>query len=201
MTFSASLAGIETLMLISIRVIAFLVTAPPFSYRAFPASVRMILAIGLSFAVFGSVQGLEQELATGPYILAMVLEAFVGVSLGFLVYIVFTAVQIAGGFIDQMGGFAMAQSFDPLNMVNSAPISRLFHMTALALMFASNAHLVILDGLFKTFAALPLGKGILLGGVAHSMTAQITDMFVAALQVAGPLLIVLLLEVINYDIV
>jgi len=183
-------------MLISIRIVAFLFTAPPFSYRSFPGSVRIMLAIGLSLSVFPNVQGLVKELDTAGYLMAMITQAFTGVALGFLVYLVFTALQVAGGLIDQMGGFAMAAGFDPLNQVNSAPIARMFQMTSLALMFASNAHLIILDGLFKTFDVVPLtfGAGALsFGSVAGSATGQLTTMFVAALQIAGPLLVVLLL--------
>lgn len=196
MNFTGSVAGLETLMLISVRMVAFLFTAPPFSYRSFSGRVKIMLALGLALAVYPTVTPLTQGLQTWDYILAIIIQALTGVALGFLVYLVFAAVQVAGGLIDQMGGFAMAQSFDPLNHVNAAPISRLFHMTALVLMFASNAHLVILDGLFKTYEVIPLtfnSQAIDLGYVAQGVTEQVTTMFVAALQIAGPLLVVLLL--------
>ncbi|XBH22151.1 flagellar biosynthetic protein FliR [Jonesiaceae bacterium BS-20] len=183
-------------MLISVRIVAFLFTAPPFSYRSFPGSVRIILAIGLALTIFSGVDQLPGELSTAGYIFALVTQAFTGVALGFLVYLVFAAMQVAGGLIDQMGGFAMAQGFDPMNQVNAALIARMFQMTSLALLFASNAHLIILDGLFKTFDVVPLtlGQGsVAIGSVAQTATTQLTTMFVAALQIAGPLLVVLLL--------
>ena len=50
-----------------------------------------------------------------------------------------------------------------------------------------------LAGLVRTFDALPLGASLDLSVLAHAATTGITQMFIAALQIAGPLVIVLFL--------
>ena len=45
-------------------------------------------------------------------------------------------------------------------MVNGAQFTRLFQMTALALLFASGGYQLIIGGLVRTFDAVPLGVGI-----------------------------------------
>lgn len=193
MTFSFSIPVIQLLMLISVRLVAFLTLAPPFSYRAFPGTVRMMLALGVALAVYSSGGFTAVSYETGPFIAALVLEVVVGAVLGFLVFLVFTAVTVAGAFLDQMGGFAMASAFDPLNLTQNTPMGRFFQMTALALLFATNGHHVILGGIIKTFRAIPIATGLPFDVIGKMATTQLSQMFVAAVQIAGPLLVVLLL--------
>jgi flagellar biosynthetic protein FliR len=122
-----------------------------------------------------------------------VLEIAVGGALGFLVMIVFSAIQSAGMLIDMFGGFQMAQAFDPQSQLNGAQFTRLFHMTALALLFVSGGYQLIIGGLARSFTALPLGGGIDLSTPVESMTSAVSQMFLASVQIAGPLLVVLFL--------
>lgn len=193
MTLGLSVPELHTLMLISVRIIGFLVVAPPFSYRAFPATVRMMLALGIALAIYGNWHNTLATLDPGQFLFALFIEAFVGGLFGFLVYLVFTAVQVAGSLLDQMGGFAMASAFDPLNLTQNTPVARLFQMTTLGLLFASNGHHVILAGIMKTFDAIALGAGIPFSWLADTATQHLSYMFVVAVQIAGPLLIILFL--------
>ncbi|MCG2621668.1 flagellar biosynthetic protein FliR [Arthrobacter sp. I2-34] len=184
---------IEAVMLAGVRMVAFLVIAPPFSYRAIPARVKAMLGVGLALAVSPQVAGNYTSLDTAGYFGALVLELLTGALLGFLVLVVFSAVQSAGNLIDLFGGFSLAQAFDPQSQVNGAQFTRLFQMTALALLFSSDGYQLIIGGLVRTFTALPLGGGIDLAEPVQAMTTAVTQMFLAAVQIAGPLLVVLFL--------
>ena len=180
-------------MLAGVRMIAFLVIAPPFSYNAFPIRVKAMLGLGLALAVSPRVAPTYTSLDTAGFIGALVLEIVVGAALGFLVLIVFAAVQSAGNLIDLFGGFSLAQAFDPQSMVNGAQFTRLFQMTALALLFASGGYQLIIGGLVRSFNAFPLAGGIDLAVPVQSMIEATGQMFLATVQIAGPLIVVLFL--------
>ena len=114
----------------------------------------------LALAVAPRVAPGYESLDTGGFVLALVLELVVGAVLGFLVFLVFAAIQSAGSLIDLFGGFTLAQAFDPQSMINGAQFTRLFQMTALALMFASGGYQVLIGGLTRSFDAFPLGLGM-----------------------------------------
>lgn len=193
MSVAFDLAWLEAVMLAGVRMAAFLVVAPPFSYNAIPARIKAMLALGLALAVSPQVtQGYAPQHA-GAFLGALVLELAAGAALGFLVLLVFSAVQSAGYLIDLFGGFQLAQAFDPQAMVNGAQFTRLFQMGALVLLFASDAYQLIIGGLVRTFTALPLGGGIDFAGPVEAMTTGVTQMFLASVQIAGPLLVVLFL--------
>jgi flagellar biosynthetic protein FliR len=191
--FTLNFEWIEAVMLAAVRMTAFLVIAPPFSYNAIPLRIKGMLAIGLAFAVSPRVTTGFTSPDTAGFITALVLEVVVGGALGFLVMVVFSAVQSAGNLVDMFGGFQMAQAFDPQSMLNGAQFTRLFHMTALALLFASGGYQLIIGGLMRSYTALPLGGGIDLGAPVHAMVGAVTQMFLAAVQIAGPLVVVLFL--------
>jgi flagellar biosynthetic protein FliR len=187
------LSWLEATMLAAVRMTAFIVTAPPFSYKAFPGRVKAMLGVGLGLAVAPRVTPGYESLATGQFVVALVLEVVVGAVLGFLVFLAFSAVQAAGSLIDLFGGFTLAQAFDPQSMVNGAQFTRLFQMTALALMFASGGYQLLIGGLTRSFDAFPLGLGMDLSRPVEMMAHGVSQMFLATLQIAGPLAVVLFL--------
>ena len=129
-------ARLEGTMLAGVRLVAFFVVAPPFSYKAFPGVVKVILGLGLAIGLAPKVTAGYEQLDTAAFLVALVTQLLVGLVLGFMVYLVFAAVQSAGALVDLFGGFTLAQAYDPQSQVNGAQFTRLFQMASLALLFA-----------------------------------------------------------------
>ena len=193
MSFDLDLAWIEAVMLAGVRMVAFIVIAPPFSSNAFPLRIKGMLALGLALAVAPVVTADYVSPDTGGFIASLVLELVVGAVLGFIVMVVFSAIQSAGNLIDLFGGFTLAQGYDPQLQINGAQFTRLFQMTALALLFASGGYQLIIGGLARTFSAIPIGGGIDLAAPLAALTSATGQMLLSALQIAGPLIVVLFL--------
>ena len=118
----------------------------------------------------------------------------IGAALGFVVQVLFTAVQMAGDLIDVTGGFSLQPAYDPLAMTQNSSIGRLHYLLAITLLFTSGGHLLIVRGLRRRptrgcrwAATLPTDQ---LGSV---LLTAFSMMFLAALQIAGPMVAVLLL--------
>jgi flagellar biosynthetic protein FliR len=184
--------ALEATLLASVRFAAFLVLAPPFSHRGVPAPVKVALALGLALAV---APGLDAEPASNVAVFlgALALQALVGAALGFLVAVVFAAVQSAGSLIDLFGGFQLATAFDPMSLTSNAPFGRLYQTAAVTLLFVTDAYQVVLAGLVRSFQAVPLGVVPSTASLAETVAGAVVQMFLAALQVAGPLVVVLFL--------
>ena len=189
------LVEVQSMMLAAVRILAFLFLAPPFSHGSVPAGVKVALSLGLALAVAPRLPSpiSDRGLVTGEFIGELALQALIGAALGFLVYLVFAALQSAGNLIDLFGGFQIAQAFDPMSQTSSAQFGRLYQFLAVVLLFASNGYQLVLTGLVRTFDLLPLGKSLDLATYSHLATSGLTQMVVAAVQIAGPLLVVLFL--------
>ncbi|MDP3953063.1 flagellar biosynthetic protein FliR [Microbacterium sp.] len=193
MNIPIDFAWLEATMLAAVRITAFIVIAPPFSYGAIPMRVKAMLAIALSLVMGGAVAPGYENLATGPFLGALTVQVLTGALLGFLVLVCFSALQAAGNLIDVFGGFQLAQAFDPHSLVNGAQFTRLFHLSALALLFSSGGYQIILAGLARSFEAVPVDGIFEVSGPAELLVDGVSQMVLASVQIAGPLALVLFL--------
>ncbi|WP_298462402.1 flagellar biosynthetic protein FliR [uncultured Cellulomonas sp.] len=193
MTFALPWAGLESAMLAGVRMAAFLVIAPPFAHRGIPGRIKAMLAVVLGLLVAPRARASADPTDIGFFIGQLVMQVVIGAALGFLVALVFAAVQSAGALLDLFAGFQMAAAFDPLNQTSGAQLQRLYQMTATVLLFASDGYQIVITGLVRTFDVIPLGTPLDLAATAAASADGLTGMFVAALQVAGPLAVVLFL--------
>jgi flagellar biosynthetic protein FliR len=184
---------LESVLLASVRIVAFLIIAPPFSYGAIPARIRVLLGLGLGFAVSSTLPRTSGAYDTAAFVETLIAQVLIGVVLGFLIQLAFSAIQSAGGLVDLFGGFQLAQGYDPQSLVNGAQFTRLFQMTAVALLFTTDGYQMVIGGIARSFTAIPLGGVFDLSLTSKALTTGLTDMFVAALQIAGPLILVLFL--------
>jgi flagellar biosynthesis protein FliR len=192
-SFGLDAAFVEAAMLAAVRITAFLVLAPPFSFSGVPLRIKAMLAVALSVLVAPrAADGLPASLDTGAFVVSLISQLVIGALLGFLVLLVFSAVQSAGSLIDLFAGFQLSQAFDPLMNVNGAQMTRLMQMVALGLLFVSGGAELVLGGLFRTFTALPV-TGFLSQDAGERLLPGLAQMFVAAVQIAGPIVVVLFL--------
>ena len=105
---------LESVLLASTRIIAFLVIAPPFSYGAIPMRIRAMLGLGLSLAISSTLPRTGSEYDTATFFETLIAQVLIGVVLGFLIQLAFSALQSAGGLVDLFGGFQLAQAYDPM---------------------------------------------------------------------------------------
>lgn len=146
---------IPNYLLVLTRITAFFVTVPFFSYRAIPATHRVLLAAICAWMLAYSID-LPSIEVDGFYILLVLKEATIGLFIGLLAYIVMSAIQIAGGFIDFQMGFAVANIIDPQTGAQSPLLGQFFNSIALLLLLALNGHHLLLDGMFYSYQFLPI---------------------------------------------
>jgi flagellar biosynthetic protein FliR len=193
MDIPLNMAFLETTMLAGVRIVAFLVLAPPFSFAGIPMRIKGMLAIALSLVVAPRVgTDATQSLDTGVFLLSLLMQLVIGSLLGFLVLMVFAAVQSAGNLVDLFAGFQMSQAYDQQMNLNGAQITRLMQMVALGLLFVSGGAELVLGGLFRTFDALPV-TAMLDQSAGDRLLPGLGAMFLAAVQIAGPIVVVLFL--------
>ena len=191
MNVTYDLDTVAATALVCMRIVTFLLIAPPFSHPSIPLQIKGMLAVVLALAITPQAVHHFSAGTTGAFILDAITEALTGAVLGFLVFLVFSAIQSAGAFLDFSGGLQAAQQYDPAADVNAAPFSRLFQMTALALLFASDGYQLVLGGLARSFTAIPLTMSVDWTALVSTLAGSVTQLMLAALQIAGPIMAVL----------
>ena len=181
------------LLLGTARAAGFVLLAPPFNSRSIPAPVKGALAMSLSVLLSTTIAPTLPEPTSGFVLVAAVTEVVIGAALGFVVQVLFTAVQMAGDLIDLTGGFSLQPAYDPLAMTNNSSVGRLHYLLATTLLFSSGGHLLIVKGFATSYEGMPVGSDVPTEQLGAVMIRAFAMMFLAAVQIAGPMVAVLLL--------
>jgi flagellar biosynthetic protein FliR len=186
-------APLLALALGTARGTGFVLLAPPFNSSAVPGPVKAAMAMALSVTVYGRLAPALENPTAGFLIVTAVTEIAIGAALGFLVQLLFSAVQTAGGILDVTGGFTLQPAYDPLSLTSSGPVGKLHFQLATTLLFTSGGHLLMVRGFVESYKGLPLGAALPTQHLAQDLIKAFSMMFLAALQIAGPMVAVLLL--------
>lgn len=172
------------------RTAGFVLVAPPFASRGVPARARAAIAIGLALPLSVWTTPVAPALDSPELLGQVVLEVFAGVAFGFMIYLAVAAVQMVGDLVDLVGGFNMAVALDPLTGVQTSIMGRLHQLIGVTLLVVTDLHLMVVQGLARSVRLMPL-PSLAPADLARTLTEQLSGLFVAAVQVAGPVIAVM----------
>ncbi len=152
---------IGTILWTMLRIGAMIMAMPLIGTRAVPARVRVVLAGALAVALSPMLPPVPAwtgfDAAT---VLGIARELAIGVSIGFLLRLVFEAGAMAGELVAQGTGLAFAQMSDPLRGGSSGVIGQWFYLLFGLLFFSSNGHLALISLLMDSYKAVPIGASL-----------------------------------------
>jgi flagellar biosynthetic protein FliR len=173
------------------RTAGFVLVTPPFNTRSVPVQARVGLAVALALPVTTLMQPDAPALDSTALLLALVLQAATGLTLGFLVMAAVAAIQAAGDLLDTVGGFSVSMALDPLMLVQTSVLGRLHQITAITLLFVTDGHLMVVRGLTRSIELMP-GALTSWGEVTRSAAAAVAGLMLGALQIAAPIVAAML---------
>lgn len=173
-------------MLANVRMLAFLFVAPPFSNSAVPVRVKVGLSAALALVITPKLAVPDTMVDTAALLGGVVFQAAIGLAMGFMIMVLFAAVQSAGALVDHSAALSSATIFDPFSSSGLSPMARMYQMLATLLLFSSGGYLLFIAGVMRSFEAVPI-EGFDIGRAGEAFTRGVGDFFVAALQIGLPL--------------
>ncbi|HZO91197.1 MAG TPA: flagellar biosynthetic protein FliR [Chthonomonadaceae bacterium] len=192
-----------TFLLVFSRVGGLVVTAPLLGNRMIPRSVKAGFMLFFSFALTPLVIPKTGSVPTHALLLAADLakNAVFGLALGYLARALFSAVEIAGAFIDTQMGFGLINLFNPFTDYPNSVLSVFQIQLATTLYVLANGHLALLGALAESFNALPPSAAVATGATGLAAVPVIKMMFVLGFRLALPAAGVLLLVDVAFGLV
>ena len=195
---SAILPYVPVWLMILFRLTGIFVLAPVLGSSTIPRTVKVFLALGLSFAIWpmlwvdaeasGNLAAAVQGLSLWSLGLLVALELLIGYVIGYAASLPMVGMQLGGHMIDQQMGLAVAEQYNPEIDGQAGVTAQLLFMFALALFVAAGGLNVMLHTLAQTFRHIPLGGFANFEQVAHLVVGLLAIMFELGLRVAAPLL-------------
>ncbi len=165
---------------------------PAFGDTHVPMRPKVIIALVVSLGLMPALAAPPVPTSTTGFALILILEATVGAFIGCGARILIASLHILGAHV----GFAssLSNSLTPTqsNSESGSALASLMTMAALACLFATNAHHVILAGLMRSYAVFPPGQ-VLIGDMAQQMDRLGASAFYIAATVGAPFFVIPLL--------
>ena len=176
-----------------VRMLALISTAPIFSEKPVPRTVKVGLAVLLAIAIaptLGPMPSVPLVSAGGFWILIQ--QVLIGAAMGFSMRMVFAMVQAAGEYAGLQMGLSFAAFFDPSSGGNTMVLSRLLNVMAMLIFLAVDGHLVLVETLAESFHLLPIADAPLAASGWFLLVSAGSQIFSGGLMLALPLIAILL---------
>ena len=180
-------------LLVFARLSGMMATLPILSYPMIPGRLRVLLAGLFTFIVMPGIDAMPDMPQTlFPMVLAVMKEVFIGMLIGFGTKVIFEAFNMAGAFVGRQMGLAVANVMDPTSQQQMPVVSQFWLLVLVTFFMVIDAHHLFIETLYRNFAALPIGAGILSPVAGELLVDSGTSAFNIALQYAAPAMVFML---------
>ena len=170
-----------------VRIGAFLMVMPVVGGSFVPVKVRLLLAMALTGVIAPVIPiASTPEVLSAAGLVTMIQEIAIGVTLGFLVQLVFDAIALGGQVIGMSMGLGFAVFLDKARGVNIPVLGQLFLMLGMLVFLAMDGHLALIQLLAESFHAWPLADNRFTHEALAELLRWTSQLFVFAMKIALP---------------
>ncbi|HKR77791.1 MAG TPA: flagellar biosynthetic protein FliR [Rhodanobacter sp.] len=179
------------------RVSGLCLLAPVFGASVIPMRVRLMVVVVLGL-VLAPLASPAPDVLSVAGMLGLAGQIVIGAATGFVLKLVFDAVQFGGGLVGQSMSLGFAEVVDP-QAGGSANVLGQFYLVLVTLLFlAMDGHLRLIALLADSFTGLPPGGPALDANSLHAVLAFGVQLFGGAVRVALPAMTSLLVVNIGF---
>jgi flagellar biosynthetic protein FliR len=181
-----------------------IVVAPFFSSGVIPFRIKGLMAFLVTLVIFPVVASKGYTLPgnMGEYALVVVREIAIGIFIGFLVTVIFSAFQLSGQYFAVQIGFGINEVIDPLAQISIPLIGQFKNLIGLLVFLAINGHHFMIKAIYRSYELAPVLR---LGsasseGLLKFLIHSFSGMFVIALKIALPVVATVFLITVSLGI-
>jgi flagellar biosynthetic protein FliR len=183
-------------LLVLTRVSGIFLLAPFFGSLNIPVYIRAGTAFAIAMVLFPVIdqQGIPQiPQSVVGYMLAVIVELIVGWLIGFVAYITFAAIHMAGKLLDMQVGFAVVNVVDPTSGQQIPLLGSFLYNLGIIIFLVTNGHHMVISGLFESFQMIPVLGATFDLSISDLMVDMTGGIFVTGVKIALPVLFAILL--------
>lgn len=177
-----------------VRILSMVASAPILGNNKVPARVKIGLSVLLTLIIAPTLDiqpGIDPASAQGIFILVQ--QILAGLAMGFILRLIFTAVEMAGDIIGVQMGLGFAIFFDPQNASYMPVVAQLLGIIAALLFLGMDGHLAMLAALANSFHTFPISSTVPAALAFHTVAGWGGSIFAYALQLSMPVIGLLLI--------
>jgi flagellar biosynthetic protein FliR len=186
----------QAFFLILVRINAMIMIAPFFSSGVIPFRIKAMLSFFITLIIFPVVvQTINIPASMGLYYLLVLQEVMIGIFIGFLISVIFSAFQLSAQYYAAQIGFGINDVLDPVGQISVPLIGQLKNFIGLMVFITMEGHHFLIEAIYKSFEFAPLfgvSKSAA-GGFLKYLAYSFSGMFIIALKISLPIIATALL--------
>lgn len=182
----------EIFLLVLVRVSGIFIVSPFFGSQNIPNVVKIGFSFILSIIVTTSFN-LTYTLGNTSFFIIIIKELMVGLIIGFISYMFFTAFYIMGQLIDMKIGFGMVNVMDPQHRVQVPLMGNFYYILAFLVFFLVNGHHLIIKALVDSYTYIPIGEFAFKEKIVNILLENLSSAFNTGFKLAMPIIAIIFL--------
>lgn len=194
------LTHFNVFLLVTLRVVGFIVASPLISLNVWPNWAKIGLAFGVSYMVAPSILSPVPNIISEPgqFVVIGLMEAVIGLALGFIATMVFSVISIAGQAVDLQSGMSVASLLVPGSMNSSGLFGSLYNLLFTLYFLGMGGLDGLMLSILQSFRIIPVGH-FHMPSQFPSMLLQLLGLVMTmAIELAAPLLVALFLSDVTF---
>lgn len=178
----------ELFLLILVRVTGIFIISPFFSRTNIPPTMKVGFAFLVSLILLNTINSNTGAIESTNLVILIFLELSIGFIFGFMAYLFFTSLYLAGQIVDMKIGFSMVNVLDPQSNTQIPIMGNFYHILAILLFVQVNGHHVMIRALVDSYELLPVGRFILNEAALNQVISIMTQSFIIGFKISSPVL-------------
>lgn len=187
--------SLPVFVLVFFRTAGILTFAPIFKDDSIPFQLKFGLSMLVAFVIYPTIDASALALPTTfwSFLIVIVKEIMLGVLIGYVANIVFSAFFIAGDLIGRQMGLHMGSVVDPQLQSETTSLSLVFYIIAALVFLSLNGHHWFIKAISISYNSIPIGQMNYSTATISKVMNLFRTFFTAGATIAAPFIVILLL--------
>lgn len=138
------------------RILGCIAVVPLFSHPSIPNRIKLGVGFVITLAILPSIQVPPIAVMSWQGLLSLLAQFLIGVSMGFVMRLMFTAVEMAGFMMGMSMGLGFASFYDPQSEGQTIAVAQFLTMLTLLVFMSLDGHLIVVAVMLQSFETMPI---------------------------------------------
>ena len=186
----------QKFILVFFRVVSMLWFVPLLSSQLISITFKASISLLTAFLLYSTVPvAAPVDAFATPYLFLVLVfkEVVIGITVSFIVRILFASVTVAGDIISLQAGLSFARLIDPFTMNQTSILEQILNTLAIMIFFSVDAHYSIFRTLAASFRELPIGTAAIREPLITYIISSTAKIFSIGFKIGAPIIVTLFL--------
>jgi flagellar biosynthesis protein FliR len=138
------------------RILACIAVVPLFSHPSIPNRMKLGIGFVITLAILPSIKVPAIDVMSWQGLLSLLAQMVIGISMGFVMRLMFTAVEMAGFMMGMSMGLGFASFYDPQTEGQTMAVAQFLTMLTLMVFMSLDGHLMVVAVMLQSFETMPI---------------------------------------------